>query len=205
MFLVNKRSRIVFLFSIFLCLLFTAGALTAERAVIIGFHQRPGPAEQTLVLSAGFNEDLNGDGLVNNRDVRLHLQGTAQDLGDQGKDDVYGYGLVNAAAAVSAPVVIHLTVTTAKGAPANSAETVSLAGTKIDITIVNDSLSAIDVDVYEAGALVKELSESFRFGGKNQSEVTFGDLDAKDMAYHVVFVPKGKEGAFATVDIREVQ
>ena len=42
-------------------------------------------------------EDLNGDGEVNQEDVRSLLQLTATDLGDVGKDDVYGYGLVNAA------------------------------------------------------------------------------------------------------------
>ena len=158
MFLINKRSRIVFLFSIFLCLLFTAGALAAERAVIIGFHQRPGPAEQALIHSAG--------------------------------------GAAHRA--------FHLIPAMAAKVPEQALEGLRR---NPHVAYVEDDavVSAIDVEVYEAGALVKDLFESFRFGGKNQSEVTFGDLDAKDMAYHVVFVPKGKEGAFATVDIREVQ
>ena len=44
-------------------------------------------------------KDLNGDGLVNNRDLRLLLQSTATDLGDPGKDRIFGYGLVNARSA----------------------------------------------------------------------------------------------------------
>jgi subtilisin len=40
--------------------------------------------------------DLNGDGLVNNQDLRLLLQTTSMDLGDAGKDPIYGYGLVHA-------------------------------------------------------------------------------------------------------------
>jgi hypothetical protein len=38
--------------------------------------------------------DLNGDGAINNVDVRLRMQQTAQDLGAGGKDNLYGYGLV---------------------------------------------------------------------------------------------------------------
>lgn len=44
-------------------------------------------------------EDMNGDGLVNNKDVRLLLQSTATNLGDAGKDKIFGYGLVNAGSA----------------------------------------------------------------------------------------------------------
>jgi subtilisin len=56
-----------------------------------------------LIISSNL-PDVNDDGVVNNEDVRLQLQSTAQDLGDPGKDDTYGYGLVKAlitAAAIS--------------------------------------------------------------------------------------------------------
>jgi subtilisin len=42
---------------------------------------------------------INTPGLLTNEDVRQKLQMTAIDLGDQGRDSVYGFGLVNAAAA----------------------------------------------------------------------------------------------------------
>jgi len=48
-----------------------------------------------LIISSDLS-DVNGDGVVNNEDVRLQLQSTAQDLGDLGEDDTYGYGLVKA-------------------------------------------------------------------------------------------------------------
>ena len=51
-----------------------------------------------LVIAAGV-PDYNGDGVINNRDVRAILDATATDLGAAGKDAQYGYGLVNAAAA----------------------------------------------------------------------------------------------------------
>jgi subtilisin len=58
-----------------------------------------------LMMSYGV-EDLNGDGVTNNQDVRQKLQETAKDLGIPGRDETYGYGLVDAAAAVMPAVVI---------------------------------------------------------------------------------------------------
>ncbi|RJX27566.1 MAG: hypothetical protein C4531_13555 [Desulfurivibrio sp.] len=55
-------------------------------------------AVAALMLSAPQQIDANGDGLVNNRDIRLRLQQTALDLGEEGRDEVYGFGLVDAAA-----------------------------------------------------------------------------------------------------------
>jgi len=51
-----------------------------------------------LILSAGLG-DVNNDGAVNSRDLRLQLKNTVFDLGVPGKDDVYGIGLVDAKAA----------------------------------------------------------------------------------------------------------
>ena len=65
------------------------------------------------MMSAGVG-DVNGDGMVNNHDVRQRLQATAIDLGDDGPDDQYGYGLLDAVAAVIPEVVIDL-VTLAEG------------------------------------------------------------------------------------------
>jgi len=62
-----------------------------------------------LVFSAGTN-DLNNDGIVNNQDVRMQLQLSAQDLGDPGKDDVYGYGLIDVAAALEIDVAAALEI-----------------------------------------------------------------------------------------------
>ncbi len=53
-----------------------------------------------LVIASGTLTDENEDGVINNVDLRLRLQNTAEDLGPVGKDNGYGYGLVDAAAAV---------------------------------------------------------------------------------------------------------
>jgi subtilisin len=52
-----------------------------------------------LIISQGI-ADVNGDGLKNNIDVRLKLQTTARDLGVPGRDNIYGYGIVDATMAV---------------------------------------------------------------------------------------------------------
>ncbi len=54
-----------------------------------------------LILSAGL-DDLNSDGAINTQDLRLQLQNAAFDLGVEGKDELYGFGLINAQAATTA-------------------------------------------------------------------------------------------------------
>lgn len=53
-----------------------------------------------LLLASGTLADQDGNGKVDNNDVRLRMQKTALDLGNPGRDTWYGYGLVDAAAAV---------------------------------------------------------------------------------------------------------
>jgi len=48
----------------------------------------------------GNHYDVNKDGNVNHEDIRMQLQLTAKDLGEVGKDEIYGYGLIDAQSAV---------------------------------------------------------------------------------------------------------
>ncbi len=48
-----------------------------------------------LIISSGVS-DINEDGEINNLDVRKKLQTSALDLGEIGRDDKFGYGLVDA-------------------------------------------------------------------------------------------------------------
>ncbi len=52
-----------------------------------------------LIFSTNF-PDVNGDGLRDNKDVREIIKNTAFDAGSPGKDDVYGYGIVDASKAL---------------------------------------------------------------------------------------------------------
>jgi subtilisin len=145
-------------------------------------------------------EDLSGDALVNHEDVRLMLQMDAIDLGNVGKDEVYGHGLVNAAAA-SFATETTLTVTRTTGAPKLDAEVARVAGIPTEVTITNYRLNKLVVDVFEGEVLRRDLSGSFHFGAGNQQEVVFG-LDATGARYSVVFTPSGKRGTSARVVLR---
>jgi subtilisin family serine protease len=77
-------------------------AQDGEYALLSGTSQAAPhvAAVAALIMSAGMT-DVNADGVINNRDVRLRLQQTAVDLGDPGRDELYGFGLVNAEAAAT--------------------------------------------------------------------------------------------------------
>lgn len=62
-----------------------------------------------LVLSQGMN-DQNGNG-TRVDEVRARLNSSATDLGTVGRDQLYGYGLVNAAQATAVPSVPSITLT----------------------------------------------------------------------------------------------
>ncbi len=63
-----------------------------------------------LVLSNGMLSDLNGDRVTNNKDLRLLLRQTADDLGAAGWDSLYGFGLVDADEAAPRPSVLLGTI-----------------------------------------------------------------------------------------------
>jgi subtilisin len=142
-------------------------------------------------------EDLNGDGLLDHRDVRLMLQMEAVDLGEDGVDEVYGYGLVNGAAA-SFPSETTLTVTRTIGAPRFDAERIEIADMPSRIAITNDGLSRLAVDVFEAEAPRADLSGSLLLTRKRPQEVVLR-LDATGTRYSVSFTPYGRQGASAQI------
>jgi subtilisin len=52
-----------------------------------------------LIFSSNY-PDANGDGVRDNRDIRKILQDTALDIGTPGRDNIYGYGIVDASKAL---------------------------------------------------------------------------------------------------------
>jgi subtilisin len=141
--------------------------------------------------------DLTGDGLVNNEDVRLMLQLTATDLGETGKDSIYGYGLVNAAVGAGNSD-ITLTINGTSGPPASGAESAEVIGQPYGILIVNSGLRKVAVDVFEGDILREDLSEVFYFRGGRPQKVVFW-LDATEAHYDVFFTPDGKPGTSAEI------
>lgn len=142
-------------------------------------------------------EDLSGDGLLNNEDVRLMLQLTATDMGKAGKDDIYGYGLVNAAGgAINSDMT--LTIIRTPDRPTSDAEVAEVGGRPYGIVIANSGLSKVAVDVFEGDVWRKDLSGTFQFWGKRPQEVVSW-LDATGTRYYVFFTPYGKPGTSAEI------
>ena len=111
--------------------------------------------------------DLNGDRLVDNEDVRLMLQLTALDLGNQGRDEVYGYGLVSAlAASLDSPAT--LTITKTRGTPTDDRGVAKLTDAVYRVTINNSGLRPVVVDVYEGETHRTDLSRSFSLDGTSR-------------------------------------
>lgn len=150
-----------------------------------------------LLLSTGISDE-NGNGWIND-EVREILQDTALDLGDSGQDDVYGFGLVNAASA-SFTADVSFTILRNHGSPHLDAEAVHLSGLPYEITIENNGLTKVDVDVFEDGTFLKDLSTKYHFGDKKPQEVTFS-IDATGKRYDVTFTPYSQPGKSADITI----
>jgi subtilisin len=87
-------------------------------------------------------EDLNADGLLDHEDLRLRLQLDAIDLGDEGRDEVHGYGLVNGAAAAFASETT-LAVTRSAGAPKFDVEWTEISDAPSRISVTNSGLTRL--------------------------------------------------------------
>ena len=167
-----------------------------------------------LLIAAGV-ADLNSNGAIND-EIRQKLRETARDLGPAGQDSSFGFGLVDAAAAVglvnipptndcSGPVdpigvlpVGDIVVSRQSRQSADDAQQAILNGGKYAITILNNGLRKLTVEVYKANTLVPELSGSLAFNRKTARGVTL-HFDASSGPYQVVFTPTGKFGSSATL------
>jgi subtilisin len=163
----------------------------------------PHVAGTAALFLASSLEDMNGDGLIND-EVRQELQMTAMDLGDPEPDDMFGYGLVNAAAAASPPTsgLPPFTLSRTSGSRDNDTVTVSLSEEVFRITVQNNDLKKVNVHVFEDSALRKDLSATYHFVDKKPQEALFC-LDATGTTYDVDFIPSGKSGTSAEVVIIE--
>lgn len=149
-----------------------------------------------LLLAAGL-ADLDGNGIADNRDLRLQLQRTAIDLGDPGVDARFGFGLVSTGAAQQ----IGLRLARLKGSLAESCHTVGLPVGNYRIDIGNDSLSRIQVLVSDSTGDRHDLSRTVAFQPKAPDVASLAlTMDADGS--QVTFVPEGPVEGFADIIIR---
>lgn len=104
------------------------------------------------LLIANGNADANGDGITSPDEVRTVLQQTAEDKGATGRDDTYGWGLVDAFAALSfAPAPVDNPPTVSITSPLDGA---TVSGT-IEITAdATDDVGVVQVDFYVGTTLI---------------------------------------------------
>ncbi len=153
-----------------------------------------------LLLSSGRLTDLDDDGLVDNRDLRIALQQATEDLGDAGRDELFGFGLVNTRKAFPPAAEIRLE----RGEQWFSGWAhYRLEDKKTHLFVENDSLYGLITFVSENGVFRRDLSRVDIFGGYRQTlpqTFDFG-LDASGTAFDVIFVPFGKTGSSANITI----
>jgi len=97
--------------------------------------------------------ETNGDGVWTNNEVRDILQATVDDLGDPGRDNLYGFGLVNASKA--APPSGDDTIgpmTSGDPNPTNGADSVTLTASISDSTTGNSDIVTAEYFVDTVGA-----------------------------------------------------
>ncbi len=165
-----------------------------------------------LVMANGI-EDLNGNGRIND-EVRFRLQQTATDFGVVGRDNLYGFGLVNAANAVNFQEIpgtdpgpftpLTLDLTRSDVPRENDALQVILPGGTYLVTIKHSTLKRLFVEVYENGQRVPGLSRVVHFRGKKTKNHRLL-LNAPNGPYDVWLTPDGRVGSGAQVGIDSYQ
>lgn len=171
-----------------------------------------------LLISTQTITDQNNSGGIND-EIRQRLTETAEDLGAAGRDASFGYGLVDAATALGLdrtqlcgsptdppvvdppagplPVADMLLERQSRHAE-DDAQQAILSGGRYTITVRNNQLKSLQINVLKNGLQVDELSGTLTFNRKNARGVTIS-FDASAGPYQVVFIPKGKFGSSATL------
>ncbi len=148
-----------------------------------------------LILSHGV-EDLNHDGKTDNRDVRMKLHTSVTDLGDVGRDDKYGYGLLNLRDTFTTPESFSINLDK-KSSWSNSIQEVELRQANYAVDMKNNALSAVVMLVYEEGQFRGNLTK-FYFFQNNNDDISF-HLDASNTTLNVFFIPLGTVSASAQI------
>jgi subtilisin len=160
-----------------------------------------------LLLSAGIENDLDGDGMINSHDIRLLIQNSASDLGVMGFDEIYGFGLVNVTESLAGSKsgdnpITHLTIEKKKCSQKKCSQMITIEDGVYDVTIVNTSLHALKMLVFEDKRIRHDLSDKFRFI-RDANQTVSVSLDATETTYKLVFLPRGKNQGLADIYVQK--
>lgn len=166
-----------------------------------------------LLIGSQTITDQNNNSRIND-ELRQKLTDNAQDLGAPGRDESFGFGMVDAAAALGLdPTLLCVDVTDPSTGPLpvadmllerqsrhaeDDAKQAILSGGRYTITVRNNQLKSLQINVLKNGLQVDELSGTLTFNRKNARGVTIS-FDASAGPYQIVFIPKGKFGSSATL------
>lgn len=161
-----------------------------------------------LLLSAGIRDE-NGDGLRAD-EVRVRLQATAKDLGAAGRDDHFGFGLVDLRTALAFCPVRELELARTAAPPDADAKRLTLGASRYEITAVNDGLQRIWIHWRDLGDtgwercavrrwdLRGEQEGTFSLTLANSEEVAFVPEGPASSSARLTLVPKGSPGCIST-------
>ncbi|MDH3973884.1 MAG: S8 family peptidase [Deltaproteobacteria bacterium] len=152
-----------------------------------------------LLISSGTLEDMNGDGLKDNRDVRLALIAHAMDLGGPGFDELYGNGMVRVSG-YGAIEKISLVTEREKKMVINGRE-INLDSGTYRINIKNNDLLFLRVALTEKmyGEIVEKKLHLFNFI-KDGDDLSLS-VDLSNKEGHMVFYPHGRAGTSAEITV----
>ncbi len=153
-------------------------------------------AAAALIISSGIS-DINGDGEVNNQDVRKKLQMSVIDLGEIGRDNEFGYGLIDISQVATAPFELFINLTKKEGWD-ESVQKISLENSIYEVMMQNDSLLIVGVVVLEKNNFRSDLTNFYYFKDTNDLSFT---LDATDTTFEVYLIPIGQVGASAHITV----
>ncbi|MCB2180581.1 MAG: S8 family peptidase [Desulfobulbaceae bacterium] len=160
-----------------------------------------------LLLEAGL-QDFNKDRVINNADLRHRLIATATDLGIEGRDEEFGYGLINIARAVDVTPspdedFISFILERQERSPMPR-EKIILQNGIFEAVIINNSLRNVIVLARQDGKIRADLSSHYRFNDTESPQEAILTIDASNITLDITFIGIGKAGSSAEVNIASV-
>lgn len=149
-----------------------------------------------LLFSSGL-KDLNGDGSIAD-EIRQRMGATAHDLGDPGRDDSFGYGLVDASRAID--TAQHFKVIRTGEHFRHDPLKVSLKPGKYRVDIVNDGLKRLVVRAQDGNEY--DVLSRYRFWKNATPNVSFEFMAEAESI--LTFYPFGKKGSSAEITLSTI-